>query len=111
MTDAGYDRPVAVLTQPLGYRKGRNPLMPMIERVYKRYPDFVAAAGRRHEMYNAELDFVAAEERAGRLLVIRPKEKLPVGRIEKDPGKLRAAYEAGRAAAEERLEEIREYLG
>lgn len=111
MTDAGYDRPVAVLTQPLGYRKGRNPMMPMIERVYKRYPDFVAAAGRRHEMYNAELDFVAAEERAGRLLVIRPKEKLPVGRIEKDPGKLRAAYEAGRTAAEERLEEIREYLG
>lgn len=66
---------------------------------------------RRHEQYNASLDYIARKEAAGELLVIRPPEKLPISRTEKDPEKLRLVYEIGRKTAEARIEEIQAYLG
>lgn len=106
----GYDRCVAVLTRPLGYRKEPNPLMPLIRARYRRYPRLIDALERRHVMYNSQLDYVAAEEQAGRLLVIRPEKPLPMDRVERDPDKLRMAYRAGRDAARARLGEVRGYL-
>ena len=48
---------------------------------------------------------------AGELLVIRPPEKLPIGRTEKDPEKLRAVYEIGRRTAAAKVMEIKTFLG
>lgn len=106
----GYDRNVVVLTQPAGYRKKPNSIMPLIRLKYKRYPNLVKAMENRHLMYNAELDYVAAEEKAGRLLVIRPPVALPVDRVEKDPAHLQAAYDIGRQEAVRRLADIQAYL-
>ena len=107
----GYERSVVVLTRPMGYRKGVNRAMPLIRRVYRDYPKLIEALARRHEMYNAELDEIARQEAEGRLLVIRPDASLPVRRVEKDPKRLRAAYEAGCEVAGRRLAEIRAFLG
>ena len=107
----GYDRRVVVLTQPAGYRKQPNRLMPLVRRRYRAYPRLVEAMANRHNAYNAELDYVAREEAAGRAFVIRPAAALPVRRVEKDPANLRAAYEAGRAAGQARLGALKEYLG
>ena len=107
----GYERSVVVLTRPLGYRKGVNRAMPLIRRVYRDYPKLIEALARRHEMYNAELDEIARQEAEGRLLIIRPDASLPVHRVEKDPERLRAAYEAGCEVAGRRLAEIRAFLG
>ena len=107
----GYDRRVVVLTQPAGYRKQPNRLMPLVRRRYRAYPRLVEAMANRHNAYNAELDYVAREEAAGRAFVIRPAAALPVRRVEKDPANLRAAYEAGRAAGQARLDALKEYLG
>ena len=41
--------------------------------------------------------------------VMSPK-KLPIGRTEKDPDKLRKVYEIGRSVAEHRIEEIKAFL-
>lgn len=106
----GYDRCVAVLTQPMGYRKEKNKLLPLMRLKYRRYPALVDAAAKRHILYNETLDHTAKLEHEGRLFVIRPKAALPVGKVEKDPDKLRAAYDLGREAAEERLAELVEYL-
>ena len=106
----GYERSVVVLTRPLGYRKRENRAMPLIRKVYRNYPRLVEALARRHEMYNAELDEIARQEAEGRLLVIRPDASLPVRRVEKDPERLRAAYEAGCEVAGRRLAEIRAFL-
>lgn len=106
----GYDKNVAVLTRPLGYRKGKSAVMPFIRRKYRAYPKLIEAMERRRELYNAQLDEVAREEAAGRLFVFRPAQALPVSRIEKDPEKLRLAYAEGRRAAEERLAALAEYL-
>lgn len=106
----GYDRNVVVLTQPKDYQKGKNSAMPLIRMKYKRYPNLVAAMENRPAVYNETLAYIAQEEAAGRLLVLRPPEPLPVDRVEKDPEHLKAAYTIGRQTAEKRLPEIKAYL-
>lgn len=106
----GYDRNVVVLTRPKGYRKGKNSIMPLIRRKYKRYPNLVTAMENRPAMYNETVDYIAQEETAGRLLVIRPPQALPVDRVEKNPEHLKAAYNIGRQEAEKRLAEVKAYL-
>ena len=83
----GYDRNVVVLTQPLGYQKKPNSLMPLIRRRYRQYPRLAETMERRHIQYNESLQYIAQEEAAGRIFVLRPQAALPVGRIEKDPKK------------------------
>lgn len=106
----GYDRNVVILTQPMEYRKEKNPLIPLMRAKYRKYPAMVDTMARRHIDYNRCLDRIAQRERLGELLVIRPAGKLDIGKTEKDPEKLRSVYEQGREAALRRLEEIREYL-
>lgn len=106
----GYDRNVVILTQPLGFRKKRDSLYPLMKQYYRKYPKLVEAIATRHEVYNASLDHIAQEEKHGNLLVIRPLEKLPIGRTENDPDKLRKVYEIGRSVAEHRIEEIKAFL-
>lgn len=106
----GYDRSIVILTQPKGFRKQPDKLLPLMKIRYRKFPKLVQSIVTRHDQYNASLDHIACREAAGALLVIRPLEKLPVGRTEKDPDKLRQVYEIGRRTAEERIEEIQKYL-
>ena len=106
----GYERNVVVLTQPLGYQKKPNRLMPLIRRRYRAYPGLVQAMEQRHICYNQALQFIAQEEAAGHIFVIRPQAALPVGRMEKDPKKLSAAYEMGRTAAQAQLAALQAFL-
>lgn len=106
----GYDRNVAVLTQPKTYQKSKNKMMPLIKIKYRKYPKFIETVKNRHIMYNAETALVSEKEHNGTLFVIRPESPLPVGRVEKDPEKLKEAYEIGRSAMKERLEDLLIYL-
>lgn len=49
-------------------------------------------------------------DQAGDLFVIRPERELLVARVEKDPEKLKEAYEIGRKAASSQMNAIRQYL-
>ena len=106
----GYDRNIVILTQPRGFRKEPDRLLPVMKLYYRKFPKLVEAIVTRHERYNAALDHITQREAAGELLVIRPLEKLPIGRTEKDPDKLRQVYEIGCRTAEARIEEIQKYL-
>lgn len=106
----GYDRNIVILTQPLGFRKKQDSLYPLMKQYYRKYPKLVQAIATRHIRYNEALDHILRREQAGEMLVLRPAETLPVGRTEKDPAKLRQAYEIGRKAAEERIDEIKRFL-
>lgn len=46
----------------------------------------------------------------GSVYVLCPKEKLPIGRIEHKPERLKAVYDIGREIAMEHLEEIKSFL-
>jgi len=107
----GYDRNIVVLTQKKGYRKKRFAFMPLMKLRYgKKYPRFVDAMAREHIDYNETLEYIAQKEEKGKILAIYPEGDLPVSLVERDPEKLRAAYEIGRQSAEKRLDEIKAYL-
>ena len=56
------------------------------------------------------LEWVRAEEQKGTCPILCPKEKLPIGRIEHNPERLKAVYNIGRETALEHLEEIKTFL-
>ncbi|MBQ7483606.1 MAG: patatin family protein, partial [Bacteroidaceae bacterium] len=64
----------------------------------------------RHKMYNAQLDYIAEQERSGKAFIVCPDETLGIGRIEQDETKMRNVYEAGRRKAEEMLPQLLEFL-
>lgn len=106
----GYDRNVVVLTQPADYRKKPNGAMPLIRIAYRKYPKLVEAMANRHTVYNDTIDYINSEEKTEKLLVIRPENPLPVSRMEKDPEKLKAAYNEGRKSADQKLDAVRKFL-
>ncbi len=110
MEKLGYEKNLVVVTQPADYRKKPNRLMPLIRRVFRDYPNMVKAMEERHLMYNRQAEEIARKEKKGEVLVIRPSVKLPVGRTEKNPDRLQAAYDMGRAAAKEKLAQIKQYF-
>ena len=77
---------------------------------YRKYPDLVNTMANRHLVYNETLAYIAEQERAGKLLGIRPEQALDIGKADKNPDRLKAVYELGRNAAMDRLDEIRAYL-
>ena len=60
---------------------------------------------------NETTKYIEEQESLGKTLVLRPKEPLPVGRVERDAQKLLAAYHLGRECAEEQWDIIRSFLG
>ncbi|SFT21957.1 patatin family protein [Paenibacillus sp. BC26] len=91
----GFKRNVIVLTRDTGYRKSHNRFGWLVRRAYRKYPEFVKVMLRRHEIYNDTLAYIDEQERKGNLFVIRPQQKLTVGRMERDPAKLDALYKEG----------------
>ena len=71
-------------------------MMPLIKLKYKKYPKLIEAMANRPKLYNETVAYIESKEKSGELFVIRPEADLPVSRIEKDPQKLKLAYEIGR---------------
>lgn len=107
--DIGYGRNIVVLTQPRDYMKKPATMWPF-RLLMRRYPKIVEAMSRRHEMYNAQLQYVASQAAAGKALVIAPESPLPIGRTETNARKMTAVYESGRAAAESQMDAIRHFV-
>lgn len=107
--EAGYERNVVILTQPLGYQKKHSRLMPLMRIGLRKYPRMVEAMDHRHLMYNAQLEYVKEAEHEGRCLVIRPDDYLPIGHVCHDPELMERIYQTGRRMGEQRIDEIKEF--
>lgn len=105
----GYDRNIVILTQPDGYVKEHNRLMPLMRIGLRKYPQMIEAMDKRHLMYNHQLEFVRQAEREGRCLVIRPDEKLPIGHVSHDPEQMQTVYNIGRRKGEACINAIRRF--
>lgn len=103
----GYRHNVVVLTQPDGYQKEHNRLMPLMRIALRKYPNMIKALDIRHTMYNRQLEYVRQAEKEQRCLVIRPSEKIPIGHVSHDPQQMKAVYDMGRAEAEKNIERIK----
>jgi predicted patatin/cPLA2 family phospholipase len=107
--DKGYDKNIVVLTQPEGYLKKPMPLLSVMKRKYRKFPELVKAMAQRHEMYNAQLEYVKAEERAGRCIVIRPHQSIEVGHFGISAEAMQHIYDQGREAATKVLDKLKAY--
>lgn len=105
----GYEKNIVVLTRPEGYRK-KPSRMGMIRRVYREYPEFIKAMETRYIRYNRTIDLIEKLEKKGEVLVIRPSRDPAIGRMEKDPKRVKAVYELGWKDALEKLKEIRRFM-
>jgi predicted patatin/cPLA2 family phospholipase len=83
--------------------------MPLMRIALRKYPKMIEAMDKRHLMYNKQLVYVYEAETAGRALVIRPQEKLPIGHISHDPEEMQRVYDIGRETGEAYIEKIKAF--
>lgn len=106
----GFKKNVIILTQPKGYRKSENKLAPLAKLIYRKYPKMFNIMKQRHILYNDTVDYIEQQEALGNLFVIQPKEKLNIGRIEKDKSKLEAIYKLGYDCTQDVLDQLKSYM-
>lgn len=106
----GYERNIVILTQPKGYQKKPNKMIPLFRLFHHKYPKIAECMKRRHEMYNAQLQYIEEQAAKGNVLAIYPDHPLNIGRIELDEPKLRAIYQHGREKAQSMLEDVKRFL-
>ena len=110
--DRGCDKIVVICTQPYGYRKKKNGMMPVLKQLLKSYPELINTMSRRHLMYNATMEYLdsCAECEPERIRVIRPEAALNIKKIVHDPKEIQRVYDIGYAEGTKRVGEIRRFL-
>ena len=106
----GYTKNVVILTQPKGYEKKSNSMLPLIKRIYRKFPNFVKAVENRHLIYNQEIKDLEELEKSGDVLILRPKTDLVTTRTERNPKKMQDSYNQGRLLALEEIEKVKAFL-
>lgn len=110
MEHMGYKKNVVVLTQPKGYVKKKNNLLPLIRAMYKDYLDFIKAIENRHIIYNQTTDYCFKQESKGNAFLFYPSKPLDVSAMERNPDKLQAAYDEGTQCALSNLDALKKFL-
>ena len=106
----GYEKNLVILTQPDGYVKEHNKLMPLMRIALRKYPNMIEALDKRHIMYNKQLVYVYQAESAGRALVIRPEAPLQIGHISHNPDEMQLIYDIGRKTGMKYIERIKAFF-
>ena len=105
----GYDKNIVILTRCEGYRK--TPKKPWLAKIfYKKYPRFIDTLLNRHLQYNQTLEEVETAAQKGEIFLLRPSKDLQIGRMERDPARLEAQYNLGRADALAALPALKEWI-
>lgn len=103
--EKGCDAVTVILTRERDYVRGGEASDRLIQRYYRKYPNFLDTMQRRAEAYNENRAELFRMEREGRILVIAPESTKGFSRTEKDLEKIRKlwqdGYFKGRAAAPE----------
>lgn len=106
--DMGYEKIIVIQTRPADYKKTK-PILPY-SLVYKKYPEFVKTAKSAYINYNETLDLIRKYENEGKIIVLRPSEKIKMRRVEKNLNKLQAIYDVGVKDCNNNLSRIKEYI-
>ena len=108
--ELGYARNVVILTRPATYVKQPLGYNGLVRLAMWRYPHVAHAMLTRHKVYRSQIAYVAAEEQAGRALVLRPDEELNIPHVCHDAEAMQRVYDVGRDMGLRRLNEIQAYL-
>lgn len=104
----GCKKAVVILTQHKGFQK--EPFPNKAEKVFKKYPKIGEALVNRHEMYNAQLEYVRKAEENGDIFVIQPLVPLNATSLERDLSKLEAIYQLGYKQGLDNIEKVKEFI-
>ncbi len=107
----GFEKNIVVLTRPQGYRKKKPHFTWLLSWIYRKYPKFVKTCLNRYKVYNDELDYVTEQEKAGRVLVVRPSRLIKISKMEQNLNIVQEMYELGRSDALKLLDKIKEFIG
>ena len=110
MVKQGDEKNVVILTQPEGFVKPKNKLIPLFRIFNSKYPKIAEAMKLRHIRYNGQVNRIEKDAKEGKAFIIRPPESLNIGRTEKDANELKRVYQIGRETALKQLDEIKAFL-
>lgn len=97
MEGLGFRKNVVLLTQPEGFVKQPNSMLPLIRMKYgRKYPLYVKVLEERHNAYNRTLAVIKEKEKEGTVFAIRPPEALNIKSVVHDPDELERVYQIGR---------------
>ncbi len=106
----GYDKNIVVLTRPSFYVKEPASYMPIVKVVLKDYPNAIKAIENRPAMYNNTVRYIKKREKEGAAFVIRPRGEVRIGSVSHNRKELRRVYLMGRETAQQRLNELKEWM-
>jgi predicted patatin/cPLA2 family phospholipase len=110
MAKKGFEKQVVIVTQPEGYVKKPNSLVPLFKIIYRKYPKFIEAVRTRHIRYNECLKTLEEWNNRGTAFRIRPSESFDISRLEKDKSKLVKLYDLGVKDAIALMPKLKEFL-
>ena len=110
--EQGCDKLVVITTQepwdgPTDFKKWDLLLSPMYKR---KWPNLYTALMKRYENYCKQEEKLKKFEDEGKVLVFRPREVL-CSLFENSADKINESYDYGRRSANNRLEEVKKFLG
>lgn len=106
----GNEKNVVILTKEVGYVRKPATKIGLLKVRYRKYPKIVELMQKRHLVYNETMAYLQRLQESGKAFVIQPKKPNDVGRLEKDPKKLRALYQEGYDDAAACYEEMIRFL-
>lgn len=106
----GNEKNVVILTKEVGYVRKPSGNLGLMKLRYKKYPQVYELMKNRHITYNNTMEYLKRLQESGKAFVIQPKVAGDVGRLEKDPEKIKALYETGYQDAANCYEELLQYL-
>jgi predicted patatin/cPLA2 family phospholipase len=110
MMSKGYERNVVILTREEGFRKTAERGMWLMKPLLHKWPKVIEALTKRPAHYNMQLQQVREQERKGNAFVFRPLTPLNVSRTTHDPKEMNRVYQQGRQEAQQRLDELKQFL-
>ena len=110
MIESGCDKNIVILTRPRGYVKKDEPLLKLMEKRYRKYPELIETMRTRAQRYNECIAELEQLRREGKVFVFSPKHTFGVNRTENDRAKLRRLYDYGYAHAEHEMKNLIRYL-
>ncbi|MBR6392079.1 MAG: patatin family protein [Eubacterium sp.] len=104
----GCKKAVVILTQHKGFVK--KPYNENALKAIRKYPLLREALADRHNLYNAQLEYVDMIVQQGRAFVIQPPTELDCSTLEKSTAKLEAIYRLAYRQGLEIAESVKEYV-
>ncbi len=101
---------IVVLTREAEYKKSKGKTLPVAERAYKEYPNYVECMKHRYYMYNKDHKAVLRLHEEGRIFAIMPEKPIGIKALERDRSKLLDLYAQGYEQAAKNWEALQEFL-